>query len=413
MKTLSQLGFRVRKFLTQSFKHGIEDQYKRLHGSNCSKSLSYCRDLCFLPHLLNIKTSWKDIPIQDFSIAFNIDRLLLMDDDRRIRCLMDIQEPLYLSSRFWDKCTQLINHRLNIRQNLFVGIKQVSTWNVGGASIHRLNMNKLRAFRRLGSQGILCLQETRWSQSGDTSMQQRLNKMQVAHTPAVSTEAGGLSGGVAILVPLGFSMLQHVVILESRIHAVLLQSRTVTFWIINCYFHPLEKGDSLRALQSWIGSEACSEYQVIMCGDFNQADVTHKEQWDRIVQSADLHDLTSGVSTYHHQEVHSELDKVLSPLELISSNHLHFTIRTESHWVKAGHDTVKVSFRPRAALEVEPHHSFHLTIPTSVFKLADAHRDYRNQDVNLADLQLMLSRCPHPTFLWSAVYLLEMVAFHG
>ena len=103
-------------------------------------------------------------------------------------------------------------------------------------------MNKLRTFRRLGSQGILCLQETRWSQSGDTAMQQRLNRMQVAHTPAVSTEAGGLSGGVAILVPLGFSMLQHVVIMESRIHAVLLQSRTVTFWIINCYSSPFGKG---------------------------------------------------------------------------------------------------------------------------------------------------------------------------
>ena len=102
---------------------------------------------------------------------------------------------------------------------------------------------------------------------------------------------------------------------------------------------------------------------LFLCGDFNQADVTHKDQWDRIIQSADLHDLTTGVSTYHHQEVHSELDKVLSPLELISSNHLHFTIRTECHWVKAGHDTVKVSFRPRAALEVEPHHSFHLTLP--------------------------------------------------
>ena len=398
MKTLSQVSFRVRKFLTQIFKHGIEDQYKKLHGSSCSRSLSYCRDLCFLPHILRVKTTWKDILIPDFSDAFGIDRLLLMDEDQRIRSLMDIQEPLFMSSCFWDKCTQLIIHRLNIRQNLFVGIKQVSTWNVGGASIHRMNLNKLRTFRRLGSQGILCLQETRWSQSGDTAMQQRLNKMQVAHTPAVSTDAGGLSGGVAILIPLGFNLLQHVVILESRIHAVLLQSRTVTFWIINCYLHPLEKGDSLRALQSWIGSEACLEHQIIMCGDFNQADVTHKEQWDRIVQSADLHDLTSGVSTYHHQEVHSELDKVLSPLELISSNHLHFTIRTESHWVKAGHDTVKVSFRPRAALEVEPHHCFHLTIPTSVFKLADAHRDYRNQDVNLADLQLMLSRCPHPTF---------------
>ena len=398
MKTLIQLCFRVRKFLTQTFKHGIEDQYKKLHGSSCSRSLSYCRDLCFLPHLLKVKTSWKDISVQDFSVAFNIDGSLLMNDDQKILCLPDIQNPLFLSSRFWERCAQLIDHRLSIRQNLFVGIKQVSTWNVGGAAIHRLNMNKLRAFRRLGSQGILCLQETRWSQSGDTSMQQRLNKMQVAHTPAVVTDAGGRSGGVAILFPLGFSMLQHVVILESRIHAVLLQSRTVTFWIVNCYLHPLEKGDSLRALQSWIGSDSCSKYQIIMCGDFNQADVTHKDQWDRIIQSADLHDLTTGVSTYHHQEVHSELDKVLSPLELISSNHLHFTIRTECHWVKAGHDTVKVSFRPRAALEVEPHHSFHLTLPTSVFKLADAHMDYRNQDVNLADLQLMLSRCPHPTF---------------
>ena len=62
-----------------------------------------------------------------------------------------------------------------------------------------------------------------------------------------------------------------------------------------------------------------------MCGDFNQA--------ENILQSADLHDLTAGVSTYHHQEVHSELDKVLSPLELISSNQLHFSVRTECHWI--------------------------------------------------------------------------------
>ena len=231
---------------------------------------------------------------------------------RSILSLLDIQNPLFLSSSFWDSCVQLIDHRLSLRQNLFVGIKQVSTWNVGGAAIHRLNTTKLRAFRRLGSQGILCLQETRWSQSGDTSMQQRLNKMQVAHTPAITTDAGGLSGGVAVSVPLGFSVLKHVVKLESRIHAVLLQSRTVTFWIVNCYLHPMEKGESLQVLQSWLGSDACLEYQIIMCGDFNQADVTHKDQWDRIIQSADLHDLTTGVSTYHHQEVHSELDKVLT-----------------------------------------------------------------------------------------------------
>ena len=62
--------------------------------------------------------------------------------------------------------------------------------------------------------------------------------MQVAHTPAIATDAGGLSGGVAVLVPLGFSMLKNVVILES----------------------PMEKGESLQVLQSWICSDACMEY---------------------------------------------------------------------------------------------------------------------------------------------------------
>ena len=154
MKTLFKLCFRVRKFLTQTFKHGIEDQFKKSHGANCSRSLSYGRDLCFLPHLLKVKSSWKDITVQDFAVAFNIDASLLMNDEQRILSLMEIQSPLFLSSSFWDSCAQLIEHRLSIRQNLFVGIKQVSTWNVGGAAIHRLNMTKLRAFRRLGSQGI-------------------------------------------------------------------------------------------------------------------------------------------------------------------------------------------------------------------------------------------------------------------
>ena len=212
MKTLFKLCFRVGKFLTKTFKNGIEDHYKKVHGINCSRSLSYCRDLCFLPHLLNVKSSWKDIAVQDFAAAFNIDATLLMNDEQRIQQLMDIKNPLFLSSSFWEGCAKLTEHRLGIRQNLFVGIKQVSTWTVGGAAIHRLNMNKLRAFRRLGAQGSLCLQETRWSQSGDASMQQRLNKMQVAHTPASVTDAGGLSGGVAVLVPLGFCLLKHVVI---------------------------------------------------------------------------------------------------------------------------------------------------------------------------------------------------------
>ena len=90
MKTLTGLCFRVRKFLTQTFKHGVEDHYKKVHGSNCSRSLSYCRDLCFLPHLLKVKLSWKDITVQDFAVAFNIDATLLMNDEQRILALTDV-----------------------------------------------------------------------------------------------------------------------------------------------------------------------------------------------------------------------------------------------------------------------------------------------------------------------------------
>ena len=72
----------MRKFLTQTFKHGIEDQYKKLHGSSCSRSLSFCRDLCFLPHNSEtLKLHGRTFQTQDFSAAFGIDRLLLMDDD--------------------------------------------------------------------------------------------------------------------------------------------------------------------------------------------------------------------------------------------------------------------------------------------------------------------------------------------
>ena len=106
-----------------------------------------------------------------------------------------------------------------------------------GAAIHRFNnADKLPVFKRLGAKGILCLQETRWTQSGEASLQQRLNWMQVVHTPAATTDSGGLSGGAAILVGLGFCLIKHVVIQSSRIHAALLQSRTVTFWVINCFF---------------------------------------------------------------------------------------------------------------------------------------------------------------------------------
>ena len=266
MKKLIDLCIRVRKLLTQAFKNGIEECYKRKHGVKCSRLQSYCRDLCFLPHLLDMKLSWKDISVQAFAISLNIEGTLLLHHEEAIQQLADIKDPLCLSEKFWKSCEKLMEHRLRIRKNLFVGIKQVSTWKVGGAAVQRLNnTDKLRVFKRFGAKGILCLQETRWSQSGDAAMQQRLNRMQAVHTPAAITNSGGLSGGVAILLPLGFGLIKHEVILAGRIHAALLQTRTVTFWVINCYIHPQEKKESLVTLCTWVSSGMVGEHQMIVC----------------------------------------------------------------------------------------------------------------------------------------------------
>ena len=165
-----------------------------------------------------------------------------------------------------------------------------------------------------------------WNTSGEVALQQRLSHMQVVHAPALHTDAGGLSGGVATLIALGYSLLKHVVILQGRIHAVLFQTRIMTFWVINCYFHPLERSQSLTTLSEWIDSDKVGEHQVIVCGDFNQAEIANKALWDHLLQSADLHDLTAGIQTYHHIDVRSEHYKVLGPLELFSSNQLHFSV---------------------------------------------------------------------------------------
>ena len=83
---------------------------------------------------------------------------------------------------------------------------------------------------------------------------------------------------------------------------------------------------------------------------------------------------------------------------MFASNQLQFEAYTESQWIKAGHDKLKVALCPRAAIISSPHHGWHATIPTSGFKLSDAQSDYRDMNEDLADLQLMLSRCIYPTF---------------
>ena len=282
MMTLRSLEKQALRSLTRAFQHGVENCFQHLFDARCAKILSYCRDLCFLPHLLDLHCSWKDVTVREFASKCQLSTSLFAlggPDTTLYAALAD-------NMQFQSLCHTLLQHRLRVKKNLFVSLKRLVTWNIGGGAVHRLQEgNKFRIIRRLSNTGIVCLQETRWTDVGATAVQQRLTGTRVVHSPAAITQDGYLSGGVAMLIPLGFAITKHASIHEGRAHAVQLHTRTSSFWVINCYFHPQEKRDVLQSLLDWINSGSATASECIVCGDFNGVESTCPDQWSTLVTS--------------------------------------------------------------------------------------------------------------------------------
>ena len=395
MMTLRTLDKQVLRSLTRAFQHGVESCYQQLFDTRCAKVLSFCRDLCFLPHLLEVRGSWKEIRVCDLANRCQLPPTIFTSTVNAVSLATILADNM----DFQHLCHALLQYRLQVKQNLFVSLKRLVTWNIGGGAVHRLQEGtKFRNIRRLSNTGIVCLQETRWTDAGASALQQRLTGTRVLHSPAKVTPEGYLSGGVAMLIPLGFSVTSHVTIVEGRLHAVRLDTRTSSFWIINCYFHPQEKRIVLQSLVDWISNEPATASESLICGDFNGVEMVCSDLWNTLISLAELHELTGSRATYHHGDTHSPLDKVLGPVHLFANNQLSYIVYAESHWHHAGHDTIKIHFRPRAAIVSNPAYGWHHTIPTSKFKLSQETSDYRQMNADLADLMMAIERTPGHTF---------------
>ena len=79
----------------------------------------------------------------------------------------------------------------------------IYSWNVTGLQDMQtpIGKSKLRKIKFWLTKGIVCLQETKWSDEHAQQISNMWGTIQVVHTPAQSTEANGLTGGVAILIP--------------------------------------------------------------------------------------------------------------------------------------------------------------------------------------------------------------------
>ena len=88
----------------------------------------------------------------------------------------------------------------------------------------------------------------------------------IAHTPSIVTENGGLSGGVAILISCAFRLLREVVITPGKLIAAQVQTRTDRFWIVSAYCHPNSARDDCEALARWLADRQDDSDPFLLSG---------------------------------------------------------------------------------------------------------------------------------------------------
>ena len=137
----------------------------------------------------------------------------------------------------------------------------------------------MRRIKKLLKSGPVLLQETKWHRNQEEILLQHISGLQLATTNAIRTGCDAASGGAAVLLPAGWVISQQIVLLEGRAIAVLVSDRSAPFYLISVYLHPEHVQSELEQIVSaWRCVEKKSD-QVVLGGDFNQADVKCPDAW--------------------------------------------------------------------------------------------------------------------------------------
>ena len=77
------------------------------------------------------------------------------------------------------------------------------TWNVNSVLSAEAMASKMRSLPSLAFSGPICLQETKWDSNGPGEAKSKYPTIQLVSSPAIVTDKGGLSGGVAVVFASG------------------------------------------------------------------------------------------------------------------------------------------------------------------------------------------------------------------
>ena len=263
--------------------------------------------------------------------------------------------------------SRLLSYRLDNNGALPTRMKFFYSWNLSSWTSTAAQDYRLRRCRRLLKRGPICLQETKWKGPETEALYQGLPGVKIAHTPAVASNERASTGGVAILFPPGWQMLEEVVLVKGRCVAALVQDRTCKFMSsrsistltteVVIWRRCLGLGGSLRRSRIMpLWRETLMELINITpnCGrssSSNSSAVTSTRNWLPF-------DTTRGVSC---------LDRGLVPDSLTNSSKLYASASVLVSHVANGQDIVKIKINVRPNVLNNPHHPKHEVIPSGVF----------------------------------------------
>ena len=360
MTRLRQCSTEVIGRIKKMFTCLIKEAFRYRFEFQCPKYLCRVRDLSFLPHLLQCQMSWHEVTLTQLALALDIPPndldLALMQPS-----LLQPEDGTHPVGN------RLLSYRLDNNGALPTRMKSFYSWNLSSWVSTATQDYRLRRCKRLLKRGPICLQETKWKGPETEALYQSLPGVQIVHTPAVAFNERTSTGGVAILFPPGWQVLEEVILVKGRCVAALVQDRTCKFYVISVYIHPDNRnGDMEALLRAWRLLDKKSEY-TFLAGDFNGIDKHNPQLWEKFLLQFQCSDVYPELATFRHARGVSCLDRGLVPDSLTNSSKLYASASVLASHVANGHDIVKIKINVKPNVLNNPHHSKHEVIPSGVF----------------------------------------------
>ena len=360
MTRLRQCSTEVIGRIKKMFTCLIKEAFRYRFEFQCPKYLCRVRDLSFLPHLLQYQMSWHEVTLTQLALELNIS-----PNDLDLALMQPgLLQPEEGTHPVGDR---LLNYRLDNNGALPTRMKSFYSWNLSSWVSTATQDYRLRRCKRLLRSGPICIQETKWKGPETEALYQSLPGVQIVHTPAVAFNERTCTGGVAILFPPGWQVLEEVILVKGRCVAALVQDRTCKFYVISVYIHPDNRnGDMEALLRAWRFLDKKSEY-TFLAGDFNGIDKHNPQLWDKFLLQFQCSDVYPELATFRHARGVSCLDRGLVPDSLTNSSKLYASASALTSHVANGHDIVKIKINVKPNVLNNPRHLKHEVIPSGVF----------------------------------------------